>query len=381
MGKVASDCFGRDVFEGSDPEARTAPARLTVPRRPIRRFVSEHRVAVGLFAAALVITLFIVAVLPQITGIGSTLKRIGRGNHAWLAVGVGLECLSIGGYIALFRAVFSCEGTLIGWKASYEITLAGVVATKLLAAGGAGGIALTAWALRASGLSGRTVTRRMAGFEIILYAVFMLTLVIVGLGLGTGVIGSQAPWAVGYLPAAFGAVVIAIATSALLVPDRFEHAVARGAARRGRLGRLIARLASVPPAVRDGMATAIGLVRDHDPALLGAIAYWGFDIATLWASFRAFGAAPSVPVVIMGYFVGQLANAIPLPGGIGGVEGGMIGCFIALNVNAGAALVAVFAYRAISFWLPTLPGALAYLQLRMRIARWRATERPAGEPA
>jgi uncharacterized membrane protein YbhN (UPF0104 family) len=31
----------------------------------------------------------------------------------------------------------------------------------------------------------------------------------------------------------------------------------------------------------------------------------------------------------------------------------------------------VFAYRAISFWLPTIPGAIAYLQLRRRIAAWR----------
>ncbi len=381
MGKAVSDCFGRDVFEGSDPEARVPPTRLTAPRRPIRRFISEHRVVVGLFVAALVITLFIVAVLPQITGIRSTLKRIGHGNHAWLAVGIGLEALSIGGYIVLFRGVFSCEGTRIGWRASYEITLAGVVATKLLAAGGAGGIALTAWALRSSGLAGRTVARRMAGFEIILYAVFMVALGIVGLGLGTGAIGSQAPWELSYLPAVFAAVVIAIALSALLIPDRFEHVVARGAARRGRLGRVVARLAAVPAAVRDGMSTAVGMVRDIDPALVGAVAYWAFDIATLWASFRAFGAAPPVPVVIMGYYVGQLANAIPLPGGIGGVEGGMIGCFIALGVNAEAALVAVFAYRAISFWLPTLPGALAYFQLRARIARWRAAEGPAPEPA
>jgi putative heme transporter len=376
-GGTAADCFGRDVFEGSDPEAAVPPEPLREPRAPLRRFVTEHRVAVGLFLGALVITLFIVAVLPQITGIGTTLDRLGHGNVLWLAVGAGLEAASIAGYIVLFRAVFSCEGTRIGWKASYEITMAGVVATKLFAAAGAGGIALTAWALRAAGLPGRTVARRMAGFEIILYSVFMLALVIVGLGLGTGVMGTQASWSVSYLPAAFGAVVIVLALAAGLLPARFEQVVARGSAQRGRLGRLVARLAPVPAAVRDGVAIARELIREGNPGLLGALAYWAFDIATLWAAFRAFGAAPPLPAVIMGYYVGQLANAIPLPGGIGGVEGGMIGCFIALGVNAGGALIAVFAYRAISFWLPTIPGTVAYLQLRRLIGRWRASDAPA----
>jgi uncharacterized protein (TIRG00374 family) len=140
---------------------------------------------------------------------------------------------------------------------------------------------------------------------------------------------------------------------------------------RPRMRKLLGRLATVPAAMRDGMATSSGLLREANPGLLGAVAYWTFDIAALWASFRAFGAAPSIFAVIMGYYVGQLANAIPMPGGIGGVEGGMIGCFIALGVNGGAALIAVFAYRAISFWLPTIPGAIAYLQLRRRIAAWR----------
>ena len=83
------------------------------------------------------------------------------------------------------------------------------------------------------------------------------------------------------------------------------------------------------------------------------------------------GAPPPVPVVVMAYFIGTLANAIPLPGGIGGVEGGMIGVLLAFGVNGGDAVLGVLAFRAISFWLPTLPGLFAYFQLRRTIARWR----------
>ena len=56
-----------------------------------------------------------------------------------------------------------------------------------------------------------------------------------------------------------------------------------------------------------------------------------------------------------GLLVGTLANTLPLPGGIGGVEGGMIGAFLAFGVNASLAVLAVLTYGAISYWLPTLP--------------------------
>jgi uncharacterized protein (TIRG00374 family) len=87
--------------------------------------------------------------------------------------------------------------------------------------------------------------------------------------------------------------------------------------------------------------------------------------------FHAFGSPPPFTVVWMAYFVGLLANLLPLPGGLGGVEGGMIGAFVAFGVDFNLAVLAVLAYRAISFWLPTIPGAIAYFQLRRTVARWR----------
>jgi uncharacterized protein (TIRG00374 family) len=83
----------------------------------------------------------------------------------------------------------------------------------------------------------------------------------------------------------------------------------------------------------------------------------------------------------MAYFIGTLGNLLPLPGGLGGVEGGMIGAFAAFNVDINLAVLAVISYRAISFWLPTLPGAIAYLQLRRKVAQWREEEDDAPGPA
>ena len=112
-------------------------------------------------------------------------------------------------------------------------------------------------------------------------------------------------------------------------------------------------------------------VRERDPALLGALAYWAFNIAVLWACFHAFGDPPPLTVIVMGYFVGFLGNLLPLPGGIGGVDGGMIGAFAAFGVPLSLVVPAVLAYRIFTFWLPTIPGAIAYFQLRRTVARWR----------
>ena len=64
-----------------------------------------------------------------------------------------------------------------------------------------------------------------------------------------------------------------------------------------------------------------------------------------------------------GYFVGMAANVLPVPGGIGAVDGGMIAALVGFGVPAGPALVGVLSYRALAFWLPIVPGAVAYVQL------------------
>ncbi|MFZ0377271.1 MAG: flippase-like domain-containing protein, partial [Solirubrobacteraceae bacterium] len=116
-----------------------------------------------------------------------------------------------------------------------------------------------------------------------------------------------------------------------------------------------------------GLLRAIDMVKRRDRSLLGALADWGFDIAVLWASFRAFGHSPPGAVLVMSYYVGTLGNTLPLPGGIGGVEGGMIGAFLAFGVSAHLAVLAVLGYRTISYWLPTIPGAIAYWRLRRQL--------------
>jgi len=91
-------------------------------------------------------------------------------------------------------------------------------------------------------------------------------------------------------------------------------------------------------------------MRGRDRSWLSVFPAWGFEVAVLWASFRAFGRSPPGAVLVMGFFVGTLGNTLPLPLGLGGVEGGMIGAFIGFGVEGSLAVLAVLGYRTISYW-------------------------------
>jgi uncharacterized membrane protein YbhN (UPF0104 family) len=313
--------------------------------------------------------------LPQIAGLDETWGRLSDGDPWWLGLAVILEAGSYAGYVLLFRRVFVRPGSPIGWRECYAITMAGVAATRLFAAAGAGGIALTGWALSHAGMHRRSLVKGMTTFYVTLYGVYMAALVLVGTGLRTGALPGPAPFGLTVVPALFGGFVIAGALLTALLPGDLDSRVRRRLARHARLVRVAGVAAAGAATVAGGVRGAIGLLRARDPAFAGALAWWGFDIAVLWGCFHAFGEPPPAAVIVMAYFTGMLGNLLPLPGGIGGVEGGMIAAFIAFGVPSGLAVVAVLSYRALAFWLPTLPGALAYVQLRHTVRDWDGAPR------
>jgi uncharacterized protein (TIRG00374 family) len=358
----------RDVERPQDADDEEMP-RVVITR--------ERALGFGLFVAGSIAFLYFV--LPTISGgTSASIHNLGDGKPGWLVMALLFECLSFAGYVVLFRTVFVRGRTRIGWRASYEITMAGLAATRLFAAAGAGGIALTAWALRRSGMEARLVACRMVAFLSLLYAVYMGSIIVFGLGLYFGVFNGPGPFAITVVPAIFAILLVGIFLSMSLLPGDAERRIERWSGGSGRGARIMARVVTIPASAATGVRTAIDLVRDREWGTLGAVAWWGFDIATLWACFHAYGPdPPPFAVIVLAYFVGMLGNTLPLPGGIGGVDGGMIGAFAALGVSSDYAISAVLTYRAFAFWLPTLPGAIAYFQLRRRVATWREENRAA----
>jgi uncharacterized membrane protein YbhN (UPF0104 family) len=305
-----------------------------------------------------------VALLPgHVDELREELRRIERGDWGWLGFAAALEIVSFGGYMLLFRAVFSDDQRTIGWGESYQITMAGVVATRLLAAAGAGGVALTAWALRRAGMDSRTVARRMVAFLVLLYSVYVGALLVGGLGLWLGLFPGPAPWSLTLLPAGLSALAIVVALAAAALPNDLG--------RRGH-GRILDTAGKGLSTVAVGTRDALRTLREK-PLLssVGALVWWGFDIAVLWASFKAFGTPPHLAVIVLAYFVGTLGNLLPLPGGVGGVDGGIIAVLLGFGVGGGIAVLAVLTHRVFAFWLPTVPGGIAYLQLRRTVGRWQ----------
>jgi putative heme transporter len=370
--KKAKDQTSRTSDRAGDARAEDGP-QASVPAHPggARQFLGEHRRAIVAMVIVVLAIIFVFVVLPQLAGFGKSLHRLRYGNKLWLAAGAGLECISLFGYMMVFKTVFSYDGVRIGWRSAGQITLAGTVATKLLGAGGAGGIALTVWALRAAGHSAHTIAHRWMSFEMLLYSVFMAALIIFGGGIAIGALPGPHKPPLTELPAAVGASVILLVATVGYAAEGVRRWLLALAKRSKRRSALFEKLSSVPQTLHDGVRNAWEIL--HQPKLghAGAIVYWAFDIATLWAAFHAFGAAPQIPVVVLAYFVGQMASVLPIPGGIGSVEGGMLGIFIAFGVSGSTAALAVIAYSLISIWLPVLPGSVAYFRLRAAVSGWR----------
>lgn len=292
-------------------------------------------------------------------------------SPGWVALGAAFECISLAGYVGLMALVAGRATPRVRVRESAQITLAGAAATRLLPTAGAGGITLTLWALRRSGLRPRAAAQAVLVFLVLLYSVFITSIVLSGAVLTLGLVRDRGPAELSAIPAV--AATLAIALFLGLAYGRgvgSEVSEVSDPNARTRCSRIKASARLIGDAVREAGL----LVRSGDPRLAGAIVYWGFDAAVLWAMLRAFGSPPVLPVVALAYFVGQLANTLPLPGS---VSAGMAGVLVAFGAPPGLALPAVLAYRAIAVWLP-LPVAIASVPtLRATIARWaREDSRP-----
>jgi uncharacterized membrane protein YbhN (UPF0104 family) len=189
---------------------------------------------------------------------------------------------------------------------------------------------------------------------------------VLGTLMAVGIVGPHKSWLLTALPAALS---VAVIVAVLAIPRLGPGGDPGPDAAKPRRAWF-----AVRGAVIRGTAEAVELVRSRDPlVIVGAIGYWAWDNAVLWATFHAVGAEVPLSVVLMGYLIGQLGGLLPLPGGVGGIDGGLIGTLIVYGAPAAATTAAVLAYRVILFWLPLLGGAIAFVSLRRALNQ---SERP-----
>ncbi len=362
----------RDLEELEEEGQEAEPSFFADPKR-----LAETLVVVLLLVAAIYV------LVPKVFDTQNALGKLGDANAIWIAVALAFNVLAFFSYVALFRGVIGERVLHLEWRESYQITMAGLAATRLFSAGGAGGIVLTYWALRKAGMPARQTACRMVAFLVLLYTVYLLALVLDGILLRTGVLNGVNPAGLTIVPAALAGAAVAIFLLFALIPEDVERRLA-GFARGYRFARYAQRLASGPATLASGTRTAIAFVRDPSRgglAVLGAVGFWAANIGILWAAFHAYGTQVPLGVVVQGFFIGMVANLIPFaPGGVGAVDAGMIGTFVLFDVPTAEVFAAVLTYRLIAFWLPIPPGIVAFLQLRKTVARWEA-QRAAAPPS
>jgi uncharacterized membrane protein YbhN (UPF0104 family) len=317
-----------------------------------------RRAAVPAVLAAAIAAVVIVAGGP-LQAFADAIRRAFDADPSWVAIAAASELLSFGGYVALLWLIGGRATERLGLRESAQVTLGGAAATRLLPTAGVGGAALTLWALRRTAMGSRRATQTLMTFLITLYSVFLVGIIASGTALA---VRGEGPRAATIVPAAGAAFVLL-----------FHLALAARAPREQATGRFATAANMLGEAVREGLR----MVRSADPRVLGAIAWWTFDAAVLWATLHAFGAPPSLAVLGLAYFVGQIGNTIPVPGA---VSGGMVGILVAFSVPADLALVSVFAYRAVAIWLPAPIGLVALGGLRKTIAGWSREDQGLEEP-
>jgi uncharacterized protein (TIRG00374 family) len=318
-------------------------------------------------------------IFPKVVGLGNALDKLDEADPVWIAIAIGFNVLAYATYIALFKAVVGGDALRLTWKETYEINMAGVAATLLFSAGGAGGIALTYWALRKAGMRRRDVARRMVAFVSLHYAFYPLALIIFGVLLRTGVLNGKSSVELTIIPAAIAGLLLVLGVLITLIPPDTERRLARFA-HTERSRHLLESLGKVPATLGEGFRFALGLFahpRRGGLAVLGAAGFWAASIGVLWASFHAFGVHVPLAVVVQGFFLGMVANLFPLaPAGVGAVDAGMIGAFVLFGIPEETVFPAVLIFRLVAFWMPIPPGIFAFFQLRHTVHRWEVEGLP-----
>jgi uncharacterized membrane protein YbhN (UPF0104 family) len=295
-----------------------------------------------------------------VSGVANIGGRLGQGRPAWIVLAAGLELASALGFVATFQLVF---GQWLPRRMSLRAGVVVLAATILVPAGGLVAVGVGSRALRRRGIPASTTGSRAIAFLLITNAPSLIVLGVLGMALGAGLLdGPHAP-VLTILPAA---IALSVIGATVLLPKASHQ---RGAPTSLRIAKRAVSAATTQ--LELGVLEACALLRGRSLKLLGAAVYYAADNAVLWATFRAFGHAhPPIATFAMAYLIGSAAGSLPVPGGIGVVEGGMIGALILYGAPAGCAGIAVLAYRAVSTGLPLALGGVGLLTL-CRPARLR----------
>ncbi len=325
---------------GSEPAPRAAETGAS-EHVAVGRTVRARLLTVGLLAVA------VISLLLAVPGLSDVASEIGHVGAGWLLLACVLELASCTSFVVIFRRFFA------GVPASQarELAWTEMGSGALLPGGGVGSLAVGGWLLHLAGMPTRQIVRSSSGLFFLTSAVNVAALVGGGVLLATGVSGGEHDLLRAGLPILAGLSVGGLAVAATRARSRT---------------RLIGERAWTKALV-SGIDEAMRVLRHPGWRLLGAVGYLAFDIGVLWAALNGVGFSPPLAVLLLGYIIGYLGNLIPVPGGIGVLEGGLAGTLVLYGAPVAQSAAAVLIYHAIAFWIPSLGGVIGYRRLRARV--------------
>lgn len=324
-----------------------------IAHAPDRAIGSAHRrqLRSGL-VSAVVLSILVGGLVLAIPGFGAIGHRVAHAHWGWIAVGGALELASCLGYVLAFQQIFEdVPKRFAMFVAAAEQAFGAVVPV-----GGAGGIAAGGWLLSRAGMPLRAIAERSAVLFLLTSATNVLALVLAGAGLAIGVLAGPDNLLLSALPAGVGLSVLLL----FLV-----------------LARRSARQSEAPSSVisralratgRSAADTLHAILRPGWRLATGALAFLFCDIAVLWLAVHSLGYDVPVAPLLLAYLIGYLANAVPIPGGLGVLDGGLAAALILYHVPAPVALGGVLLYHALALWIPSLFGTLGFIAAQRQLS-------------
>jgi uncharacterized membrane protein YbhN (UPF0104 family) len=319
----------------------------TVPEPEQQEARANRKLLRGLISLGILVVL-VVSLLLAVPGLHGVAQTVTHMDVGWVAAAIAFEILSCLGYVLAFLQVFDRAPVRFGAR----VALAELAFQSAVSLGGAGSVAVGAWLLVERGAPVNRVAERSAVLFLLTSAINVITFAACGLLLWVGILPGPSNLLLSLLPGGVGLIVLLFFWE---LPKIIERGMTRKLPHKVQVA-----LNTLEESIRD---TKILLLRP-DWRIVGAIGYLWFDIGVLVACFHAAGGSLPLASIVLAYQIGYISNAIPIPGGIGVLDGSLVGLLVLYGASATSATAATVVYHAISLWIPAMWGTLAYLLLR-----------------
>jgi uncharacterized protein (TIRG00374 family) len=347
---------------GTSPDAQAGRAS---PEQKGRRRPAARWIAHGVLFVALAVGIF--GVLPRLGGLTRDAAGLRHARPVFLVAAVVAQAISLGCYALLYRQVLAALGARVRFRLAADVVLASFFVSHLTPFGSATGTLVNVNTLEGAGVEAAT-TGEAIGLTSLMSTVALIALFGIGFVATAGRHVSHT-----YLTIAGIALGLVVAVLAAVLGIGAHPEIA------GRAGRWAAGVArhfrpSIDPEqVGETSSRLASLARSAltGRAFLASSAFASadllFDLLSLDLVFLALRYQPGFGPLAVAYAAANIASAIPVtPGGLGVVEVTLVAITVGFGAPRPTAVLAVLGYRIVNYWLPLLPGAVAYLRLRLR---------------